>query len=164
MSLRRLARTSILAAALAAGATAQSQLEWLHAYDGTYGQTDYGRQCAVDGAGDVYVCGRSYNPTVGVPPMPPSADFELAKYSPSGVFLWSARKDAFGGEDNALDCQLSPTGDVYVSGYGWNGNDIDLVVLKFTSAGAFDWLRSWSGAGGGSDMAEDLPVRTTRPS
>ncbi len=155
MQIRTLFTFTSIIVALCSNALAQSQLEWFRAHDSTFSQADYGRQCAVDAAGNVYVSGRSYNPSVGVPPMPPQADFELVKYDASGVQQWVDRYDAFGSEDSALDLQISPAGDVYVSGYGWNGNDIDLVLMKFTPSGR-DWVRTFAGAGGGSDFGRAI--------
>lgn len=134
---------------------AQAQLEWLSAHDGPQSQSDFGRASAVDALGNVYVAGRSYNPSVGFPPLPPEADFELVKFSTAGVELWAARLDAFGSEDMALDVQVASTGDVYVSGYSWNGSDIDSALLKYSSAGAFQWMQNHASIGG-SDFARAI--------
>jgi len=147
-STRSIARAVVAFTSCSLAARAQSQLEWLGYHDGPQSQSDFGRSVAVDAAGNVYVSGRSYNPSTGVPPLPPSADFEVVKFSPTGTELWSARKDAFGGEDFGLDCQISPAGDVYVSGYGWSGNNIDSVLLKFSSGGVLQWMRVYSSPAG----------------
>jgi uncharacterized delta-60 repeat protein len=156
--MKHLRRLSCLVPALtfAARALSQSQLEWIGIHDGTYGQADYGRACAVDAAGNVIVAGRSYNPTTGVPPMPPTADFEVVKYSALGAYLWSARKDLFGGDEFALDVQCGPGGEVYVSGYTWASSNIEMALVKWNAAGAFEWSMVYAGPGSGSDFGRAL--------
>jgi hypothetical protein len=55
------------------------------------------------------------------------------------------------GDDFVRACGRAPSGDIYVAGTGFNGLDSDAVLMKFTGAGAFAWMRSVSGAGGSSE-------------
>lgn len=146
----------VAAASLASAASAQHALDWLQTHDGPQTQADYGRACATDALGNVYVAGRSYNPSVGIPPPPPEADFETVAYSPSGAVLWVQRLDGYGSEDFALDVAVAPSGDVYVAGYSWNGTGIDAALIKYSVSGAHQWTRFFAGPGGGSDFARAI--------
>lgn len=157
--MRQIRRSSVFAlpaSILASLAAAQSHTDWIAQHDGAPGQADYGRACAVDSLGSVIVAGRSYNPTTGVPPMPPSADFEVVKFGQIGVQLWSARLDLASGDEYALDVQCDAANDVYVCGYTWAGSNIELALVKWSSAGALQWSRTYGGAGGGSDFARAI--------
>jgi len=132
---------------LALPTAAQSSLAWSRNHDAAPAQADYGRACTVDQAGNLLVAAKSYNPSVGFPPLPPTADFELVKWSPAGTKLWSARVDAFGGDDTPLDVACAPNGDVYTCGYGWNGNNVQIVVLKHSASGVLQWQRAHQGPG-----------------
>jgi hypothetical protein len=132
------------------------QLDWLATHDGPASQADFGRVCAVDASGNVYVGGRSYNPSVGFPPPPPQADFETVKYSPAGSVSWVARRDGFGDEDSMLDIAVAPSGDVYVSGYSWNGTNIDTALIKYSSSGVEQWARFFDGTANSSDFGRSL--------
>ncbi len=145
-----LQRCPLLVAALgflSLPSAAQSALAWSRNHDAAPAQADYGRTCTVDDSGNLLVAAKSYNPSVGFPPLPPTADFEIVKWSPSGVELWSARVDAFGGDDTPLDIVCAPNGDVYTCGYGWNGNNVQIVVLKHSASGVLQWQRAHQGPG-----------------
>lgn len=148
MNAVRTSSLSVVAVALGAlPCAAQSTLAWSRLHDAAVSQADYGRACAADELGNLLVVAKSYNPTFGTPPMPPTADIELVKWSPAGVKLWSVRRDVFGNDDTPLDVLCAPGGDVYVCGYGWNGNSVQIVLLKYDANGAFQWQRSHQGPG-----------------
>lgn len=142
--------------ALVSASFAQSQLDWLAAHDGALSQADYGRACAVDSSGNVIVAGRSYNPSTGFPPMPPTADFEIAKYTPAGTLAWAARVDLAGGDEFAFDAQCDALGNVYVCGYTWAGSNVEMALVKLDSSGVLQWTRTYGGAGGSSDFARAI--------
>ncbi len=142
-----LTASTVAAAALLLPASAQSNLAWSTQYDAAPNQADYGRTCASDAAGNLVVVAKSYNPTFGSPPLPPTADLEFVKWSPSGQVLWSARRDLFGGDDTPLDVLCDTSGNIYASGYGWNGNNVQLVLVKYDANGVFQWQRSHQGPG-----------------
>ncbi len=63
---------------------------------------------AVDGAGNLYVCGVAEFAASG-------SDFATVKYDPSGNLLWARYWDAAGnGDDRAYSLMLDSTGDVLV--------------------------------------------------
>jgi hypothetical protein len=139
-------------------AAAQSTLAWSTQYDAAANQADYGRTCAADAAGNLVVVAKSYNPTFGSPPLPPTADLEFLKWSPTGQLLWSARRDLFGGDDTPLDVLCDASGNVYASGYGWNGNNVQLVLVKYDANGVFQWQRNHQGPGTLSAFARAIAL------
>ncbi|MCY3000442.1 MAG: hypothetical protein NTV21_01340 [Planctomycetota bacterium] len=151
-------RSTAALALLSLTAHAQSNLAWLARHDSGLAQADYGRACAVDAAGNVVVVGKSYNPSIGFPPPPPSADFEIVSYTAGGTQSWSLRRDAFGDDDTPLDITCDAAGNVYVCGYSWSGTTIQWSVIKVSAAGAFQWIRHHSGAGSSANFARAVTI------
>jgi uncharacterized delta-60 repeat protein len=107
---------------------------------------------AVDGSGNVYVAGSSYDAN-GVP------DYVTVKYSSSGETLWVQRHN--GPDDNwdvATDIALDSAGNVYVTGHSFGVNDFDYVTLKYSPAGAQEWIARYNGPGNGDDWPQGLAV------
>jgi hypothetical protein len=146
----------LLLACTASGAFAQVQTAWIRDYDSPVHQADWGHRAASDSAGNVFVVGRSFNPSVGFPPAPPTDDLITLKYDPAGNLLWSQRFDYLGGNDNGRDVLVAADGSVYAiaysSGYVGANYVTDMITLKYSSTGALLWSRSYDGPGASADL------------
>src|SRR5690349_9532502 len=137
-------------------ASAQVQTLWSRDYDSPVSQADWGYRAASDAAGNVVVTGRSYNPSVGIPPMPPTSDTITLKYDPAGNLLWDRRFDKYGGDDQGRDVLVAADGSVYSVGYssGYVAQNYvtDMVILKYDAAGTLAWSRTFDGPGASADI------------
>ena len=85
---------------------------------------------------------------------------QTIKLTPKGKVVWSKlykpKGQAAGGNRLALDA----SGNVYLAGYRQtHTTDKDLLVLKYSSAGAMKWAKVWQGTGDSEDQAEDLALQ-----
>jgi Beta-propeller repeat len=100
------------------------QQQWLALYDGPSANSyDSANAIAVDGAGNVYVTGRSAGPGIyGYP------DYATVKYDSAGQQQWVARYNGPGDtDDQAVAIAVDTLGNVYVTGTS-NG---DFVTIKY---------------------------------
>jgi len=119
---------------------------WSSTYDGNgFGLGwDYGMALTLDAEGNVYTVGYgaavSYN----------GYDFEIVKYNNDGTQQWEANWH------NPVDSDLSSNyfneayrvkvddqGNLFVSGYTFNGVDDELTLLKFNTDGNLLWTKSY---------------------
>lgn len=130
-----------------------------HLWSRSFGDGDFqiGRAVAVDGQGNVIVTGNLWGTTDlgGGELVSQGSDFFVAKFSPTGQYLWS--RHAGDGEPQtgkavALDSQgnivvtgnLKGTmdlGDGLLASAGWT----DLFLAEFTASGETLWSRSFGG-------------------
>ncbi len=109
------------------------------------------RALAVDGIGNVFVTGTAANGS--------SNDFLTVAYDPAGNVLWSKlRNGAANGADHAYALALGASGNVYVTGYSFNGTNNDFLTVAYDSAGNELWSKVKNGAANGSDSASALAV------
>lgn len=139
---------ALFSALIATTARAQVQTEWWSTYAGSPGRNESASACAIDAAGNVYVAGAASSSAGWWGPSPPRTDLLLVKYSPTGAELWAAQQDLAGNFDSADACAVAPSGEVYVLGHGRAGFVWQLVLMKFTSAGALEWTRTTPGSYG----------------
>lgn len=147
-------------------ATPASSLGFAFALGGT--AFDSTSSVAADSAGNVYVAG-AFNGTIDLDPGPGvasltstgSADAYLAKYSPSGTFLWGGQLVDCGPYNGyKLGLTVGSGGDVYLTGRFSGTVDFDLgagtstltsgssssaFVAKYTSGGTLTWARQLGG-------------------
>jgi uncharacterized delta-60 repeat protein len=128
--------------------SATGGIRWIARYNGTGNAYDAAAAVAVDGAGSVYVTGVS----TGLGTM---EDMVTVKYSSLGIQLWVQRYagpviDYEAGVAIALDGSGNPL--VCGSSYGLV-SDEDVLVAKYTSAGAEQWTALYNGLGNSADEA-----------
>lgn len=127
--------------------------QWAMRYNGPGNSLDYAEDIAVDGAGNVYVTGRSEGSGTGF-------DYATIKYSPGGTQLWAARYDGLTSKaDQAWALGLDEAGNVYVTGYSeWSYPDVDMITVKYDNNGNEKWWARYDGPAVGYDVAYDLAV------
>ncbi len=146
--------------------------QW-HTFYGASGD-DFGNAIAVDGSGGVYVAGASFATWTGDNGASPlhaytgSIDIAVLKLSSAGAYQWHT---FYGGSTTNSGRAIAVDGnDVYVTGYSdaaWNGpggesplhaytGSADIVVLKLSSAGAYQWHTFYGG--GGYDYGHAIAV------
>ncbi|MBJ6749134.1 S8 family serine peptidase [Geomonas anaerohicana] len=105
---------------------------WSADYDAWGTPNGYG--IAVDSSGRAYVAGfkNGHN-----------SDFNILCYSPQGELLWNRTSDSGGlpndwsvmqGNEGAFSLALGPSGQIFATGYSWNGNDFDMLTIEYETA------------------------------
>jgi hypothetical protein len=117
---------------------------------------DVARALALDGSGNVFVTGVSYE-SGGL-----SLDFATIKYSSAGVPVWTNRYDGPGNrEDYAFAIVPDSSGNVFVTGrsIGTFGTfNFDYVTVAYSSAGVPLWTNRYDGPGNSSDEAKAIAL------
>jgi len=116
-----------------------------------WGSADYddGTGVAVDPAGNVYVSGYTQGSIPGQTNFGGPQDFVLTKFDSNGAQQW-LRKFGSAGRDFAERCAVDSLGNVYMTGFtegflhgntnmGWQ----DAVLVKYNTAGDWQWSRVW---------------------
>ena len=127
---------------------------WVRRYNGPGDFADIATALALDGAGNVYVTGYSYDGDTDF-------DYATIKYAPNGDNLWVRRYNGPGDwEDEAQAIAVDAAGSVCVTGYSYFGNglDPDYVTIKYASNGDTIWIRRYGGPGNDEDMASAIAV------
>ena len=119
---------------------------WHVSYDGfnTYGQDDYPLDMEVDGAGNIYITGKTE-----------INNFDYAvtlKYNAAGTLLWSTKYSTAESTGNRL--ALDGLGNVIVCGYRKISSNKDYLVVKYNASGVEQWARFYSN--GNHDEAIDV--------
>lgn len=153
-------RRSVLTAlvlGLAAAASAQlafgpGDTIWTARYNGAARDFDYVTAMATDADGNVYVTG--YSPGAGT-----ANDYATIKYDSTGREIWAMR---YAGQSWADDVPfalaIDNSGNVYVTGQSGIYPDYNIVTVKYTAAGAQDWVATWSGPDNGPDAGTAIAV------
>jgi PKD repeat protein len=140
---------------------------WAVSAGGTSG--DYGREIAVDGAGNIYLNGY-FNGTATFGPHTLNSagldDIFTAKLDPQGNFIWAVRGGGIY-SDIGFGIAVSYDGEAYVTGY-YQGNanfgiynlnsfgQSDIFVAKLDSSGNFLW--AVSAGGSASELGYSIAV------
>ncbi len=106
--------------------------QWASRYDS--GNWDDGLCLDLDGSGNVYVTGESYN---GI-----NTDMVTVKYNSNGTQQWVRSYDN-GNEDYSGCPDVDASGNVYVPGESSNGSNFDIVTLKYDTNGNLLWANSY---------------------
>jgi uncharacterized delta-60 repeat protein len=127
--------------------------QWAMRYNGEGNSADEAVGAALDAAGNIYVCGTSYD-------LESQSDFAVVKYSPAGQELWVQRYNGTGeGEDFASAIAVDATGNVYVTGTSLSIlSGYDVVTLKYNTGGGLVWSNHYTSLGSAIDEAADLAI------
>lgn len=137
---------------------------WLRRFNGGvndrgYAYSDGAVVIAVDGQGNAYVAGSSYDGVYY------RSDVVTLKYSPDGEMLWMRRYNGPGDtDDSARALALDSQGNVYVIGRSTapgaqsGGYNYDYLTIKYSPDGEELWNRRYNGPGNGSDKPVALAV------
>ena len=122
-------------------------------YNGTGGGDDVPQAITVDGNGNVYVTGYTdgngqYN-----------YDLILIKYNSDLTQQWFRTYAGQNNvdEDKGTDVAVDPVGNVYVTGYSFEGS-FDYVTIKYDTAGVRKWVATYDGPNHQSDGANGIVV------
>jgi hypothetical protein len=128
---------------------------WTNHYNGPEYYSDSAYAVAVDGSGNVFVTGESFNSSS-------SFDYATIKYSGAGVPLWTNRYNApVNGADVAVALAVDANGNVFVTGYSSaSGGGNDYATIKYSGAGVPLWTNYYNGTGNGTDGASALVLDT----
>lgn len=128
--------------------------EWAAIYNNLQGdESDGGQIIAADGAGNIYVAGRSLGIGTG-------SDYLLLKYNSNGVQQWVARYDGpANSDDKVTSIAVSVLGNIYITGRSAGGvTSTDYATVKFNSEGVLQWVTRYNGPGNASDFAYSIVV------
>ena len=134
---------------------------WSAGYAGSGNGTDNSYAMGVDGSGNVYVTGTSWNGSNG--------DMRTIKYAAAdGAVLFSASDAGANGADdlpgsgNLLLAKRSSAvdagGNLYVTGDFFNGINWDYRTIKYSASGSVLWSVAYNGAGNANDLALALAL------
>jgi len=128
--------------------------QWVMRYNGTSNGSDTATDIAVDGSGNAYVTGRSYNGT--------NNDYCTVKYSPGGDKLWDSKYNGTAnGSDTATDIAVDGSGNAYVTGYSYNGANSDYATIKYGQPQPEVEQNPWIGMGAPTSHSSSVVVPTT---
>lgn len=113
---------------------------WLGSLAG--GSPNISYAVAVDGSGNVYLCGQSFASGF--------LRFQIAKYNASGVIQWQ-RELGGASDDRGYGVAVDISGNVYVCGRSSAaGTGVDIQIAKYNTSGTLQWQRRLSGSGSSS--------------
>jgi hypothetical protein len=126
---------------------------WVRTYNAPGNDYDYGYFLAVDGSGNVYVTGDSYDGET-------LEDFATVKYDASGSEIWVRR---YNGPGNSFDFTNAVTvdvsGNIYVVGRSpGSETGSDYATIKYYPNGDTAWVRRYNGPANSYDRAHDVTV------
>ncbi|MGZ5543398.1 MAG: SBBP repeat-containing protein, partial [Limisphaerales bacterium] len=125
---------------------------WTNRYNGPANDDDLGRALAVDGSGNVFVTGYSYDQNAGGSFNP---NFATIKYSGAGVALWTNRYS--GSEPRGI--AVDGSGKVFVTGYSTGSSSgYDYATIAYSGAGVPLWTNRYNGPENSDDEAFAVAV------
>src|SRR4030095_76718 len=126
---------------------------WTATYNGPVNGGDYSFAIALDNSANVYITGRSDRGAT-------SSDYTTIKYNSNGVQQWVP---LYEGQSHSVDearaiC-VDGSGNVYVTGKSvTTSNGLNIVTIKYNSAGAVFWVHTFNGAANSDDIGSALGV------
>jgi uncharacterized delta-60 repeat protein len=124
---------------------------WAQVYNGTANSYDEAHAIEVNGSGEIYVCGFSFQSGA-------NEDVLLVKYNSSGVQQWLRTfNSSNNGYDNANAMWLDVSGNIYLTGSGNGfGATLDMLTLKYNPGGVLQFANLYNGIGNGTDVGYAL--------
>jgi hypothetical protein len=128
--------------------------QWVQTYNGPGNFNDQPWDIKLDANANVYVTGTQdtfYNAQ-------PNEDMILMKYNSSGSLQWKRIYDTPAhGYEFAKKIAIDRNNDIVMMGYAFiTGNGFDYHVLKFNSAGNFQWMRTYNYAANTFENPADI--------
>ncbi|MFQ6103265.1 MAG: SBBP repeat-containing protein [Candidatus Glassbacteria bacterium] len=126
---------------------------WVARYSATTYFNDVARAITVDGEGNAYVTGFSYDTGT-------EHDYATIKYDGDGNELWVERYNGTGNSwDSAHSIAVDGAGNVYVTGQS-SGIDTgyDYATVKYDADGNELWTARYDGPAGDDDMAKSITL------
>ncbi len=113
-----------------------------------------GLAVAADGLGYAYVAGTTYQNGA-------TSDIELIKYDPNGNEIWvRTYNSSFNSWDNAYSIIIDAQANLFIRGSSRNASNNDFLLLKYDSAGIFQWEQRYNGASNQEDVSIDFTVNS----
>lgn len=133
--------------------TAAGDSQWSSRYNGPGVSDDRVYGMLVDHAGDICLTGRSTGAGS-------NTDIVTVQYDPSGSLRWTARYDGPGhGEDIPAGVVCDAADNIYVAGHSLgDSSGSDFILIKYSPAGAEEWVRRYNGPGNGTDAILGVSV------
>ena len=130
---------------------ANGTLIWQTILDGVNHESDRLYDMSIDNAGNIYVCGKSdVNTTWQV-----DDEITISKLNSSGVLQWTTIYNGPGsGLDRGQWVEVAPSGSIYLGGRVFGQNN-DVIVIKYNSAGVQQWEHTLA-LHGGDDILNDM--------
>lgn len=129
------------------------QEQWVARYDRFGNGSDEAMALALDGSSNVYVTGRSRDPSTNY------EYYVTIKYNSSGEEQWAS---SYSGPDNgyhiALAIAVDSSGNAYVTGGSRDGNTSDYATVKYNALGTEEWVARYNGPGDSEDQAAGIAV------
>ena len=116
---------------------------------------------AVDGDGNVFVTGWSYDYEPGPPFERIINDAVTLKYDAAGNLLWERRYRLPGENNQPQDIAIDSAGNAYVAGAAWIGDadgGFDLFLLKYSPDGVLLWDRTIGRTGDRWDAGYEIAL------
>jgi hypothetical protein len=137
--------------------------------------SDKGRALVLDGVANIYITGFSQGSWMGAggrAPLHPysgGVDIAVLKLAGNGTYIWHTFQGS-GGDDYGQAIAMDLTGHLYISGTSgsaWSGDKgapplhphsggVDLVIVKLTGDGAYQWHTFYGPVGGTGDTGITL--------
>lgn len=135
--------------------TPNGDQQWVSRYSGDVNQSEEVVAIDFDAAGNVFIAGEIRHSLT-------DDDGFVIKYNLNGDTAWVS---TFAGdlqvEDETRAMVVTEDEKVIVAGFvngGGNGEDQDLITIKYANSGEEEWRRIYSGAGNGLDEGKTLAV------
>ena len=128
--------------------------QWVARYNGPGNNKDEPNALVIDGAGNVYVTGRSYGSGSNY-------DYATIKYNSNGDSVWVNRYNGSGnGSDGASSIAIDKDGNVYVTGNTdvSGTNNYDFATIKYNSNGTQLWATTYGRTGNSYESASAISV------
>ncbi|GAM09449.1 titin [Geobacter sp. OR-1] len=131
---------------------------WQHTYNGAAGGMDSGMAVTTDENRDVFVAGYTQNSQGNL-------DYIILKYPKDGQIdntntpSWTATYGHPSAGDDIAESIAAGNGKVAVTGRSWNGNDYDILTIRYDIAAETSWQKRYATAAqGGSkdDMGREV--------
>lgn len=108
-------------------------------------ETDKAVAIAIDAENNIYVTGRSDQDATIIS----NDDVVTLKYTASGVLSWEKRYNGGGnGLDNSKLIRISDAGNIFVCGKTFNGSNLDMLLIKYNTAGVQQWAKTFDRSSG----------------